>query len=96
MNRLYPSTGCGIVAEMDARWEPGLDDPLEARADTTPASLEGPMFPRGCSCRIYMGTEFLWKKYSGRWSKMVSSEAPCRLEPANFVGQPCQEDGGEN
>jgi predicted Zn-dependent protease with MMP-like domain len=30
---------CGIVAQMDARWEPGLDDPFEEAIDEALSSL---------------------------------------------------------
>jgi predicted Zn-dependent protease with MMP-like domain len=35
----YPSADCGIVAEMDARSEPGLDDPIEEAIDEALSSL---------------------------------------------------------
>ena len=35
----YPSTDSGIVAEMDARWEPGLNDPFEEAIDDALSSL---------------------------------------------------------
>ena len=34
-----PSTDSGIVAEMDARWEPGLNDPFEEAIDDALSSL---------------------------------------------------------
>ena len=37
--RHYPSAHCGIVAEMDARSEPGLDDPFEEAIDEALSSL---------------------------------------------------------
>jgi predicted Zn-dependent protease with MMP-like domain len=37
--RRYPSTDSGIVAEMDARWEPGLNDPFEEAIDDALSSL---------------------------------------------------------
>jgi predicted Zn-dependent protease with MMP-like domain len=33
------SADCGIVAEMDARWDPGPDDPLEEAIDEALSSL---------------------------------------------------------
>jgi predicted Zn-dependent protease with MMP-like domain len=38
-SRHYPSADCGIVAEMDARWDPGLDDPFEEAIDEALESL---------------------------------------------------------
>ena len=38
-SRHYPSADCGIVAEMDARWDPGLDDPFEEAIDEALSSL---------------------------------------------------------
>jgi predicted Zn-dependent protease with MMP-like domain len=38
-SRLYPSTDSGIVAEMDARSEPGLNDPFEEAIDDALSSL---------------------------------------------------------
>src|SRR5882757_6471689 len=38
-SRHYPSTDCGIVAEMDAHWDPGLDDPFEEAIDEALSSL---------------------------------------------------------
>jgi predicted Zn-dependent protease with MMP-like domain len=38
-SRLYPSTDSGIVAEMDARSEPGLSDPFEEAIDDALSSL---------------------------------------------------------
>lgn len=38
-SRLYPSADSGIVAEMDARWEPGLNDPFEEAIDDALSSL---------------------------------------------------------
>ena len=46
-SRLYPSTDSGIVAEMDARSEPGLNDPFEDAIDdalnSLPADLRAAM-----------------------------------------------------
>jgi len=36
---LDPSADCGIVAEMDARWHSGLDDPFEEAIDEALSSL---------------------------------------------------------
>ena len=38
-SRHYPSADCGIVAEMDARPDPGLDDPFEEAIDEALSSL---------------------------------------------------------
>ena len=38
-SRHYPSADCGIVADMDARSEPGLDDPIEQAIDEALSSL---------------------------------------------------------
>ena len=38
-SRLYPSTDSGIVAEMGARSEPGLNDPFEEAIDEALSSL---------------------------------------------------------
>ena len=37
--RLYPSTDSGTIAEMDARSEPGLNDPFEEAIDDALSSL---------------------------------------------------------
>ena len=38
-SRLYPSTGSGTIAEMDARSGPGLNDPFEEAIDDALSSL---------------------------------------------------------
>jgi predicted Zn-dependent protease with MMP-like domain len=38
-SRHYPSADCGIVAGMDARSEPGLDDPIEEAIDEALSSV---------------------------------------------------------
>ncbi len=38
-SRHYPSADCGIVAEMDAPRDPGLDDPFEEAIDEALSSL---------------------------------------------------------
>ena len=45
MNRLYPGTGCGMVAEMDARRGPGRDDPFEEAIDEALSSIPWAAMP---------------------------------------------------
>ena len=66
-SRLYPSTDSGTIAKMDARSEPGLNDPFEEAIDDALSSLPG---------RSPCGDEQRRDRRRGRASRRAAAARP--------------------